>query len=125
MGIPVVVAARGGLPVVDATVSGLGLPATVAINGFGTPVTLATFGTPMVFSPPLGPAPPIPAITLAPMISDVTPTAGESLTCSQGTWTNSPTGYSYQWYYWTMDILGEPSGTLIPGATSAGYGPLT
>lgn len=41
MGIPVVVVASGGLPVVN--FSG-GVPMEVATNGFGIPVTIATNG---------------------------------------------------------------------------------
>jgi hypothetical protein len=124
-GTPVVVAATGGMPVVDATAGGIGLPVTVASNGYGIPVTLATngYGTPVVFTTPLGGGP-VPGIGTPPAIADVTPTAGETLTCSQGTWTNSPTSFAYQWFYWTSD--GPPlAGTLIPGATSSSYGPLT
>jgi hypothetical protein len=38
--------------------------------------------------------------------------AGSTLSCSKGTWTNSPTGYAYQW---------SRDGTPIAGATSSSY----
>jgi hypothetical protein len=38
--------------------------------------------------------------------------AGSTLSCSKGTWTNSPTGYGYQW---------SRDGTPIAGATSVSY----
>jgi hypothetical protein len=38
--------------------------------------------------------------------------AGGTLSCSQGTWTNSPTGYAYQW---------SRDGTPIAGATGSSY----
>jgi hypothetical protein len=40
------------------------------------------------------------------------PAAGQTLTCSQGTWTNSPTGFTYQWF---------DNGTPLAGATAATY----
>lgn len=41
-------------------------------------------------------AAPLPVNTVAPVVSG-TAQVGQTLTCSTGTWTNSPTGYSYQW----------------------------
>ncbi|MGA2012481.1 MAG: nidogen-like domain-containing protein [Solirubrobacteraceae bacterium] len=38
--------------------------------------------------------------------------AGSTLTCSTGSWTNAPTGYTYQWYR---------DGTALAGATSSTY----
>ena len=52
-----------------------------------------------------------PADTAAPVISG-TPSAGQTLSCSTGTWTNSPTGYAYQW---------NRDGSAIPGATGSSY----
>ena len=55
--------------------------------------------------------PSAPANTVAPAVSG-TATVGSTLSCSTGTWTNSPTGYTYQWLR---------GGTNISGATSASY----
>lgn len=52
-----------------------------------------------------------PANIGAPSISG-TAGAGQTLTCAYGTWTNSPTGYAYQWLY---------DGTPIQGATRSTY----
>jgi hypothetical protein len=53
----------------------------------------------------------LPVNTSAPAVSgNLAP--GETLTCDQGAWEGSPTGYAYQWY---RD--GEP----VEGATSASY----
>lgn len=53
-----------------------------------------------------------PANTGAPVISG-TPAAGDTLTCSSGTWTGSPTPtYSYQWLL---------EGAAIPGASASTY----
>jgi hypothetical protein len=45
-------------------------------------------------------------------------TQGQTLTETHGTWTNSPTGYTYQWQ--DCDSVGAHC-TSIPGATSATY----
>ena len=57
-----------------------------------------------------GPGSP-PVNTVAPQIQG-TPTQGQTVTCTQGTWTNSPTGYSFVW---------QRNGSPIPGATSSSY----
>lgn len=52
-----------------------------------------------------------PVNTAAPQIQG-TPTQGQTVTCTQGTWTNSPTGYSFVW---------QRNGSPIGGATSSSY----
>lgn len=52
-----------------------------------------------------------PTNSVAPAVTG-TAQDGQTLTCSQGTWTNSPTGYAYQW---------KRAGTNISGATSSTY----
>jgi uncharacterized protein YfiM (DUF2279 family) len=52
-----------------------------------------------------------PTNTARPAISGM-PVVGNVLTCSTGTWTNSPTGYAYEWLR---------GGAPIPGATAATY----
>lgn len=57
---------------------------------------------------------PVPVNTVLPAITG-TPTVGETLTCSTGTWTNSPTSYAYQWQeliggVWT-NLSGETANT--------------
>ena len=76
MGIPVVIAENGfGLPVVDATATGIGQPMTVAENGYGAPVVIAEngFGIAAVFDPPLAPLGPdetAPTITSSASVSN-------------------------------------------------------
>ena len=57
----------------------------------------------------------LPANTAAPVISGSL-TVGSTLSCTQGTWTNSPTSYAYQW---------QRGGTNISGATSSSYTTVT
>jgi hypothetical protein len=52
-----------------------------------------------------------PSVTVAPVASG-TPNLGQTLTVTTGTWSNSPTGYTYQW---------SRGGTAITGATSTTY----
>jgi hypothetical protein len=52
-----------------------------------------------------------PVNTVAPQIQG-TPTQGQTVTCAQGTWTNSPTGYAFAW---------QRNGSPIGGATSSSY----
>jgi YVTN family beta-propeller protein len=58
-----------------------------------------------------------PVNTVAPTISGTTE-RGQTLTEHQGSWTNSPTVYSYQWL--RCDAKGEGC-AAIPGATSQSY----
>jgi hypothetical protein len=53
----------------------------------------------------------VPVDSTPPVISG-TPTAGKTLTCSTGTWTNNPTRFTYQW---------SRDGTPIAGATNSTY----
>jgi len=53
-----------------------------------------------------------PVNTVAPAITG-NPYIGQVLTCSTGTWTNSPTGYDYQWYRGTTAV-GTNSNTYTP-----------
>lgn len=58
---------------------------------------------------------PVPVNSFAPVVSGGT-TAPADLSCSTGTWTNTPSGYTYQWQedissVWT-DMVGETANTL-------------
>ncbi len=54
---------------------------------------------------------PAPAATSKPSIKGILKVA-QTLTCSKGVWTNSPTSYKYQWYR---------SGTAVSGKTASTY----
>lgn len=60
---------------------------------------------------------PVPANTSAPTVAG-TAEEGQTLTAAPGTWTASPTGFSYQWRRCNS---GGSSCTDIPGATSQTY----
>ncbi len=62
---------------------------------------------------------PVPANTALPSITG-SPYVGQVLTCSQGTWTNSPTSYAYQWLRGGSAIAGATSSTYSLGAADAG-----
>jgi len=57
----------------------------------------------------------VPIIGVAPAISSAAQYVGQALTVSNGTWANSPTSYTYQWF---------ASGTAITGATTNSYTPV-
>jgi hypothetical protein len=54
----------------------------------------------------------VPVNTVAPSVSG-TPQVGQTLTATNGTWTNSPTGFSYQW-------SGSGNGSSAPFTISSG-----
>lgn len=61
-----------------------------------------------------------PAVTTAPSISG-TVGLGSTLTCSTGTWSNSPTGYSYEWLRDSTAIGGATSSTYVAGAADVDH----
>jgi hypothetical protein len=80
---------------VDGTVSMFSVNATDPTCAAGPP-------TPAVVAP---------ALTGSPRLTGLTK-PGDALTCSTGTWTGSPTGYTYSWYR---------NGTLLAGINGATY----
>lgn len=60
-----------------------------------------------------------PTNTVAPVITG-TATPGYTLTCSTGSWTYSPTSYSYQWTADNSDISGATSSTYVVQAGDVG-----
>ena len=85
-----------------------------AASSAGARAASRTGGLPRTSSAPPGCTSPhagCPANTAAPQIQG-TPTQGSSVNCTQGTWTNSPTGYAYGWLR---------DGAPIGGATAASY----
>ncbi|HWF35743.1 MAG TPA: hypothetical protein VG295_10220 [Solirubrobacteraceae bacterium] len=95
--------------VVSTADRGASLTCTVtASNSFGqgTPATSAAVSIPA----PVG-TPSSPLDVVSPIISG-TPTPGNHLTCSNGVWLPSPSGFTYQW---------ARNGVPIAGATSSVY----
>lgn len=54
----------------------------------------------------------IPRNTVAPTVSGLA-TIGSTLTCATGTWTETPTSYSYQWKNNDSDIVGATNSTYV------------
>ena len=64
-------------------------------------------------------APPAPVNTVAPVISG-TMVVGQTLTTTNGTWTNSPISFTYKWYKGITAIVGATSSTYILVQADAG-----
>ena len=60
-----------------------------------------------------------PANTVAPTVSG-TAVVGQTLTTTNGTWSNSPTSYTYQWYRGASAISGETNSTYVLVQADAG-----
>ena len=65
-------------------------------------------------------AAPAPVNTAAPTLTG-TPAPGQTLTCSAGTWANSPTSFSYTWLRSGTPIAGQASGTYVVQAADQGH----
>ena len=63
----------------------------------------------------LTPTGPVPVNTVAPVISG-TPTVGQTLSCPTGTWTNSPTSYTYHWHDGSVYLQEGASNTYVLAA---------
>ena len=83
----------------------------VATNSGGSSAPAISAATGAVL--PASPASPV--NTVVPTISG-TPQVGQTLTATNGTWTNSPTSFTYQW---------NRAGTAITGATASTYVPVS
>jgi hypothetical protein len=85
--------------------------AVIATNAGGSSTAAVSAGTATIAAP----ATPVPVNSVAPAISG-TAQVGQTLTVSNGTWSNTPTSYAYQW---------KRAGTNISGATAQTYVPVT
>jgi hypothetical protein len=110
----------GGMPAASFTVVSAGeitavspagasgtVDVVVTTNQGASPANAADQFTYVSAGGPSGP----PANTALPVITG-TPKAGQTLSCSEGAWTNEPTGFSYQWAH---------DGTPIQGAITGAY----
>jgi len=88
---------------VTADVGALMSCAVTATNAAGSAYALANTIGPVTGA--------VPVNSVAPVVSG-TPTVGQILTTTNGTWSNSPTGYAYQW---------KRDATNISGATANSY----
>ncbi len=85
---------------------------TATNSGGSTPATSAQTGTVRAAPTP----PPTPVNTAVPTITG-TAQQGQTLTASNGSWSNSPTSYEYQW----QDCSSSTSCSNISGATGSSY----
>lgn len=67
-----------------------------------------------------GPPPAQPVNTVAPVLSG-TPAAGQTLSCSTGSWEHSPTSYEYAWLRGASAISGAAVGTYQVQAADQGF----
>jgi 5-hydroxyisourate hydrolase-like protein (transthyretin family) len=81
----------------------------------------------MLFAPALAaaivaptPTAPAPVNTAAPTLTG-TPALGQTLTCSQGSWANNPTSYSYAWLRNGVAIAGQAGSTYVVQAADQGH----
>ena len=104
---------RNGVAISGATASTY----VVVAGDLGTSIScLVTatnaFGSGVTTSNALSIALPLPANTVAPVASGAT-TIGSTLSCTTGTWTNSPTSFAYQWRRGGVNISGATSSTYV------------
>jgi hypothetical protein len=85
---------------------------TFTLTGPSAPLYTVTYASDAVDLFPLESTPPRPADITPPAITG-TPTPGQTLSCSPGSWSNGPTSYAYQW---------NRDGSAITGATADTYG---
>ncbi len=107
---------RGGTPISGAASSTYTLVGSDAGNSITCRVTATNAGGSNSATSSAVEAIGAPANTALPAISG-SQVVGQELSCSQGTWTNSPTGYAYQWKRDGSPIFGatSPTYTLIAG----------
>lgn len=93
-----------GTPTTAGTASGLQVRVTDSLSATATAAAFSIVVSAAQVVAPVN--------TALPVINDTTPTVGDVLSTTNGTWSNSPTGYTYQW---------KRAGANIAGATSSTY----
>ncbi len=63
---------------------------------------------------------PAPVNTVAPALDNTSPGVGDTISCDTGTWTNSPTSYTYQWFRDASSIGGATSSSYLVDAADIG-----
>jgi len=115
---------RDNIPILEATAAAYLLQAAdvgailyariTAINGSGETTTQSNTTAAIT-----GAVPAAPVNTTLPAITG-TETQGQTLTVSNGTWSNSPTSYSRQWFRAQVAISGATSATYVLQAADVG-----
>jgi hypothetical protein len=92
-------------------------------TGTGPSSTISAWSTPVAFTVN-NPSPP--SNTSSPVVTPSSGVAGTTFSCTTGSWTGSPTSYSYQWQYFEGGGFGWVA-TNQTGSTfnSTGYGGLS
>ena len=90
--------------------------AVTATNAVGSTVAISDEVGPVQATAATQP----PVNTAAPVITGMT-LVGETLTCSTGTWTNTPTAFVYEWRRGADIIPGEVGASLVLAAIDQGY----
>lgn len=62
----------------------------------------------------------LPVCSVLPEITG-TKTEGQTLTCSTGTWSNTPDAYAYQWNRGGSPIIGATASTRVLSAADVGF----
>ena len=105
---------RSGVAIAGATSSNY----TLVPADLGSTITATRIDS----SPPTSPVTAggaVPANTVLPTISG-TPQVGQTLTATKGTWTNSPTSFTYQWNRAATPIGGATAATYVPVSADVG-----
>jgi hypothetical protein len=115
---------RAGTPIGGAT-SSTYVPVSADVGNTLTVSVIATnsggssFAATSVASATVIPAQAVPVNTALPTISG-TAQVGQTLTATTGTWTNSPTSFTYQWNRSGLAIGGATASTYVPGVMDVG-----
>ncbi len=62
----------------------------------------------------------VPVNTVAPALDDTSPGVGDTINVTNGTWTNTPTSYTYQWFRDASSIGGATASSYLVDAADIG-----
>jgi Carboxypeptidase regulatory-like domain len=111
---------RDGSPISGQSASSYTVQGADAGHGITCEVTATNSTGPGTATSNALQVPPKPVSTASPVLSG-TPTIGQTVSCSQGTWENSPTSYEYAWRRDASVISGQVASTYTVQSTDAGH----